>query len=297
MMMPGTVSRGGAALAAETVDPAQLRPNDVIANRYKFIRQVGRGAFGTVLLMEDLMINEQIILKFLNPNVASDESIIKRFVYELRFARRITHQNVIRIYDMITFGESSAISMEFFPSHTLGAELAGGQPLEIARAVRLVKEVCAGMASAHHANVVHRDLKPGNVLINQQDVLKIVDFGVAAATRQMDTRLTKTGLLIGTPVYMSPEQVLGRKVDARTDLYSLGVIMYEMFAGKPPYSGGDSMSIMYQHVQGQAQPPRDINPQIPPTLNAVIMKTMAADPEKRYQSMDELRDRLASFAN
>ena len=297
MMMPGTVSRGGASLAAETVDTGQLRPNDVIANRYKFIRQVGRGAFGTVLLMEDLMINEQIILKFLNPNVASDESIIKRFVYELRFARRITHRNVIRIYDMITFGESSAISMEFFPSHTLGSELAGGKPLELARAVRLVKEVCAGMASAHHANVVHLDLKPGNVLINQKDVVKIVDFGVAAATRQMDTRLTKTGLLIGTPVYMSPEQVLGRTVDARTDIYSLGVIMYEMFAGKPPYSGGDSMSIMYRHVQGEAEPPRNLNPQIPHTLNAVIMKTMAVDPDKRFQSMDDLRDRLASFAD
>lgn len=297
IVLPDTVTRSVGDAVAESADPAQLQPNDVLANRYRFIRQVGKGAFGTVVLVEDLMINEQIILKFLNSHVASDESMIKRFVYELRFARKITHQNVIRIYDMLTFGKSSAISMEYFPSHTLGAELAGGKPLEMYRAVKLIREICSGMASAHKANVVHRDLKPGNVLINQDDLVKIVDFGVAAATRQTETRLTKTGLLIGTPVYMSPEQVLGRKVDARTDIYCLGVIMYEMFTGKAPYSGGDSMSIMYRHVQGQADAPRNLNPEIPHTLNAVIMKTMAAEPDKRFQTMEELRDRLTSFAN
>jgi eukaryotic-like serine/threonine-protein kinase len=295
--MPGTVSRGMGSLPTDTVDHANLHPDDIIGDRYRFIRQVGKGAFGTVLLVKDLMIDEEIILKFLNPQVASDENIIKRFVYELRFARRITHQNVIRIYDMITFGKSSAISMEFFPSHTLNFEMHTGVPMGTQRALRVIKDVCAGMTSAHNANVVHRDLKPSNVLINDQDIVKIVDFGVASAISQGDTKLTKTGLLIGTPTYMSPEQVLGREVDARTDIYSLGIIMYEMFTGSPPYRGGDSMAIMYQHVQGQAVPPRELNPKIPQTLNAVILKAMALDPDARYQSMDELRERLETFAD
>jgi serine/threonine-protein kinase len=297
IIMPGTVSRGVASLASETVDPSSLQPNNVLAKRYRFVKQVGKGAFGTVLLMEDLMVNEMIILKFLNPQVASDENIIKRFVYELRFARRITHPNVIRIYDMITFGESSAISMEYFPSNTLSTKLTPGKPMALNRAVSTIREVCAGMASAHEANVVHRDLKPSNILINDRDIVKIVDFGVAAATQQIDARLTRTGLLVGTPTYMAPEQVLGREVDARTDIYSLGVIMYEILTGQPPYRGGDSMAVMYQHVQGKAKPPMELNPRLPHHINALILKTMATEPGQRFQTMNELRDSLNTLMN
>jgi serine/threonine-protein kinase len=297
IVMPGTVSRGVASLASETVDPSALQAGDVLGSRYRFIRQVGKGAFGTVLLMEDLMVREQVILKFLNSQVAADENIIKRFVYELRFARKITHQNVIRIYDMITFGDSSAISMEYFPSHTLSTQLSPRKPLALERAIHIIKDVCSGMASAHEARVVHRDLKPGNILLNDQDVVKIVDFGVSAATQQMDTRLTRTGLLVGTPTYMAPEQVLGREVDERTDIYSLGVIMYETMTGRPPYRGGDSMSIMYQHVQGQFTPPRELNPKLPQTIHEVILKAMATDPKGRFQSMNELREKLDGFVS
>jgi serine/threonine-protein kinase len=193
---------------------------------------------------------------------------------------------------MITFGDSSAISMEYFPSHTLSTQLSPRKPLVLEKAIHIIKNVCAGMASAHEARVVHRDLKPGNILINDQDVVKIVDFGVSAATQQMDTRLTRTGLLVGTPTYMAPEQVLGREVDERTDIYSLGVIMYETLTGRTPYRGGDSMSIMYQHVQGQFTPPREMNPNLPQAVNEVILKTMATDPNQRFQSMNELSDEL-----
>lgn len=294
LTMSGTVSRGKGSLPSEEVDPSKLQPDDVLADRYRFIKQVGKGAFGSVYLMEDLMVNEELILKFLNPQLASDENIIKRFVYELRFARRITHPNVIRIYDLITFGRSPAISMEYFPSHTLGAEIRCGKPMDQQRALRIIHDVCEGMTSAHQANVVHRDLKPSNILINDDEV-KIVDFGVAAATSQMDTRLTRTGLLIGTPTYMAPEQVLGREVDSRTDIYSLGVIVYEMFTGKPPYTGGDSMAIMYQHVQGQPDRPQELNPQLSEALSSLILKAMASDPDQRFQSMDELQQSLDPF--
>ncbi|MGI8740188.1 MAG: protein kinase domain-containing protein [Gammaproteobacteria bacterium] len=234
LIMPETVSRGTHLPRPETVDMATLKPGDVLAERYRYIRPIGRGAFGAVYLMEDLMIREEIILKFLHAQMATDESTIKRFVYELRLARRITHRNVIRIFDMITFGKLSAISMEYFPSHTLGSEIRGRKPMDTNRGLKITQDVCAGMEAAHHVSVVHRDLKPSNILINDVGLVKIVDFGVAAAVRDTEARLTKTGLVIGTPTYMAPEQVLGKPVDARTDIYSLGIILYEMMTGRPP---------------------------------------------------------------
>ena len=151
-------------------------------------------------------------------------------------------------------GGSYAISMEYFPSHTLGAEIANEKPMPPKKALAFGTDICVGMSVAHQQGIIHRDLKPANILINDSGLLKIVDFGVAAAAKSGDTQLTKTGCVIGSPKYMAPEQILGKKVDERADIYSLGVIMYEMLAGNPPYSRGDHMSVMYQHVQGKAQP-------------------------------------------
>jgi serine/threonine-protein kinase len=148
------------------------------------------------------------------------------------------------------------------------------------------------MAVAHLAGVIHRDLKPANVLVNEDGLLKIVDFGVAAAASSGDTQLTKTGYVIGSPKYMAPEQILGKKVDETADIYSIGVIMYEMSTGVPPYSRGDHMSVMYQHVQGKATQSQEINPEIPDDYAALIAKAMSVDKTKRYQSMDELTEAL-----
>ena len=293
--MPGTIIRGKAELQNKSVDPTKLQPDDILAGRYKYIRQVGKGAFGSVYLMEDLMINEDVILKFLNTQFVSDESVIKRFIYELRFARKVTHQNVIRIYDLITFGESHAISMEYFESHTLSAELKERKPLENDHAIKITSDICNGMESAHSAKVIHRDLKPNNVMINEAGELKIVDFGIAAASQSSDTKLTKTGLLVGTPTYMSPEQVLGKDIDEKTDIYSLGTMMYEMLTGRAPYSGKDSMSIMYQHVQGEAKPPIEKNEKCPKELSDLVMLCMKVKPEERIQSMTELKEHLIKF--
>jgi serine/threonine-protein kinase len=182
--------------------------------------------------------------------------------------------------------------MEYFPSHTLGAEIRGGKTSDPVRTLKILRDVCEGMMCAHHANVIHRDLKPNNILIDDNDVVKIVDFGVAAASRDMETRLTKTGLIIGTPTYMSPEQVLGKKLDARADIYCLGVMMYEMLTGEPPYSGDDSMSIMYQHVQGRARPPQESNPRVSGDLGDIVLKAMAAKVDQRFQSMEELKQQV-----
>jgi serine/threonine-protein kinase len=279
----------------QRLDISTLKPGDLIEGRYKYIQKIGKGAFGTVLLMEDTVVDDRLILKFLNPNVSQDEEMMKRFVHELRYSRKITHQNVIRIYDFLYIQGAYAISMEYFPSHTLGAEIVGEKPMPLPRAVGFGIDMCNGMAVAHQAGIVHRDLKPANVLINDQGLLKIVDFGVAAAQREGDTQLTKTGYVIGSPKYMAPEQILGKKVDQRADIYATGVILYEMMTGVPPYSRGDHMAVMYQHVQGKARNPREVNPALPPGLAAVIMKAMAVDKSARYQSMDELRAALEQF--
>ncbi len=180
--------------------------------------------------MEDTVVEERLILKFLNPNVSSDEEMMKRFVHELRYSRKITHKNVIRIYDFLYIRGNYAISMEYFPSHTLGGEIVNEKPVGLKRAVKFGIDIATGMAVAHQAGIVHRDLKPANMLIDNDGLLKIVDFGVAAAQTQGDTQLTKTGYVIGSPKYMAPEQILGKKVDERADIYSLGVILYEMFS-------------------------------------------------------------------
>jgi len=283
------------AEAAAKLDISQLKSGDVIEGRYKYIDRIGRGAFGTVLLMEDTVVDERLILKFLNPNVSQDEEVMKRFVHELRYSRKITHKNVIRIYDFLFIQGNYAISMEYFPSHTLGGEIVNEKPMELRRALGFGCDICTGMAVAHQVGIVHRDLKPANLLINQEGLLKIVDFGVAAAQREGDTQLTKTGYVIGSPKYMAPEQILGKKVDERADIYAVGVILYEMLTGVPPYSRGDHMSVMYQHVQGKARPAQEINPNLPPGLSDVVTRAMSVDKTKRFQSMDELRGALEKY--
>jgi serine/threonine protein kinase len=245
--------------------------------------------------MEDTVVDERLILKFLNPNVSEDEEVMKRFVHELRYSRKITHKNVIRIYDFLYIQGNYAISMEYFPSHTLGAEIVNEKPMDLKRAIGFGCDMCVGMTVAHQVGIVHRDLKPANVLINKEGLLKIVDFGVAAAQREGDTQLTKTGYVIGSPKYMAPEQILGKKVDERADIYAVGVILYEMITGVPPYSRGDHMSVMYQHVQGKARQPKEINAALPEGLGELVMKAMSVDKAKRFQTMEEMRTALARY--
>ncbi len=278
--------------APQALDISTLEPGTVIDGRYEYIEKIGKGAFGTVLLMQDKVVDEQLILKFLNPNVSSDEEMMKRFVHELRYSRKITHRNVIRIYDFLHLQGCYAISMEYFPSHTLGGEIVDNKPMDFKRALQFSLDMATGMAVAHQAGVIHRDLKPANILVNDESLLKIVDFGVAAAASSGDTQLTKTGYVIGSPKYMAPEQILGKKVDETADIYSIGVIMYEMVTGIPPYSRGDHMSVMYQHVQGKAKLCQEINKKVPDAFAAIVTRAMSVDKTKRYQSMNELIDAL-----
>ncbi|MDA1063478.1 MAG: HEAT repeat domain-containing protein [Proteobacteria bacterium] len=290
-----TSATSSPAMAAPVLDISKLNPGDIIDGRYKYIEKIGKGAFGTVLLMHDEVVDEQLILKFLNPNLSSDEEMMKRFVHELRYSRKITHRNVIRIYDFLHLQGCFAISMEYFPSHTLSGEIPNSKPMALKKALKYSRDMVTGMTIAHQAGVIHRDLKPANILVNEEGLLKIVDFGVAAAASSGDTQLTKTGYVIGSPKYMAPEQILGKKVDETADVYSIGVIMYEMTTGVPPYSRGDHMSVMYQHVQGKAKLCQEINPEIPDEYAAIIARAMSVDKTKRFQTMDELTEALEAL--
>ncbi len=279
-----------------TIDnPNDLKPGILLSGRYKMVKKIGKGAFGTVLLFEDQLVDEPIIMKFINPQFSADKQVSRRFVHEIRYARKITHPNVIRIHDYLSFGETSAISMEYFEGHTLGDELKDNKALTPQYAKDILLQITAGLAAAHKEDVVHRDIKPANILINEAGQVKVVDFGIAAVSGNAETRLTRTGMVIGTPTYLAPEQVLGKPVDNRTDIYSLGIIMYQMLAGHPPYKGDDAMSLMYQHVQGDAKPLKALNPAIPAEFSDIVAKAMATDPNKRYQSMNEVHDHIAAL--
>jgi serine/threonine-protein kinase len=181
--------------------------------------------------------------------------------------------------------------MELVEGEDLAKRISHGR-VPLPEALAIARQIADALDAAHERGVIHRDLKPANILVNEDGLLKIVDFGVAAAASSGDTQLTKTGYVIGSPKYMAPEQILGKKVDETADVYSIGVIMYEMTTGVPPYSRGDHMSVMYQHVQGKAKLCQEINPEIPDQYASIIAKAMSVDKTKRFQSMDELTEAL-----
>ena len=248
-----------------------------------------------VVLVEDMMVSDEIILKFLNAHMSSDENIIQRFIHELRYARKITHENIIRIYDFITFGRSYAISMEYFNSHSMAFEIKMNKNPNTKRMLQIFVDICKGVGFAHSRDVIHLDLKPANILVNDKDEVKIVDFGLAAAASSADSRITRTGILVGTPTYMAPEQVRARAIDQRTDIYSLGILLYEVFVGRAPYKGEDHLATLFQHVEGKAVPAHQANPKISEELSAIIMKAMAVSPEARYQTAEELMKAIESL--
>ncbi|VAW91526.1 Serine/threonine protein kinase PrkC, regulator of stationary phase [hydrothermal vent metagenome] len=290
---PSVPSSGASSSPMRSIiDPNELLPGQILDDRYRIIRKIGKGAFGVVVLVEDQMVSENIVLKFLNPQMASDETVIQRFIHELRYARRITHENVIRLYDFITFGKSYAISMEYFDSHSFSFELKSTKSLDKKHGIQIFCDICSGVNAAHRVDVVHRDLKPANILVDDSKLVKVVDFGLAAAASTADSRITKSGILVGTPTYMAPEQVRGRAIDRRTDIYSLGILLYEAFTGKPPYKGEDHMATLFLHVEGKPIPALEKDTSMTQELNDVIMRAMHVDPLKRYQTINELKQDL-----
>jgi serine/threonine-protein kinase len=240
------------------------------------------------------VIEEEIILKVLNPQLSMDETAAQRFVQELKLTRRISHRNVIRIHDFLDLGGTRAISMEYFPGRDLGQLLNESGPLDVARGLRLASRLCDGLAAAHAVGVLHRDIKPANILIGDGDETRLVDFGMASAQQASGegSGLTKSGLLIGTPEYMAPEQITGESADHRVDLYSLGVVMYECLSGARPFTAETPVKVLFQHLEGASTPLRELIPELPEAVGALISGAMARDPNDRPAGAIELRDAI-----
>ena len=272
----------------------ELKQGDFWMDRFKIQQEIGRGAMGRVMLVEDETVGETLILKFMHPELTSDGKARERFLRELKYSRKISHPNVIRIHDFLVKDGISAISMEYFKSRGLDYmikhELLGSHE----DSLKILLQVSDGMFEAHQKKVIHRDLKPSNILVNDKGVAKVVDFGIASVSSESEMTLTKTGMIIGTPAYLSPERAKGMEADLRSDIYALGIIAYNMFNYGLPYSG-EPMSLLFQHIEGKATPLDQMDKGISPEISRLVQKMMAVDIEARFQSMKEIRDSIASL--
>lgn len=274
---------------------SSLPPGTVLLNRFRVVRKIGGGGFGYVYLVEDTSIHEELVLKILNPQISMDETMIRRFVHELKYTRKITHKNVIRLHDFLEIEGTHAISMEYFDGSSLSKILRDEGRLEWKRGVAMAQEICEGLQAAHAEKIIHRDIKPPNILIGEDDSVKIVDFGLASMVQQAGSRLTKSGILIGTPHYMAPEQINGGDVGICSDIYSFGALLYEMFSGKPPFEGETAVSILFQHLKS-ATPVLDSQAlEIPEALSGLVQQAMSKEPGARPKSMQEILDKLLAL--
>ena len=268
----------------------ELTTGSTFAGRYQIIEELGKGGMGEVYKAIDKEIDARVALKLIKPEIAADKKTIERFRNELKTARDISHKNVCRMYDLNKEEESYYITMEYVSGEDLKSFIRRAAPLSTARTVSIAKQVCEGLAEAHRLGVVHRDLKSGNIMIDKEGNARIMDFGIA---RSLKTKsITGPGVMIGTPEYMSPEQVEGKEVDQRSDIYSLGVILYEMVTGQVPFEGDTPFTIGVKHKSEAPKDPKEINEQIPEDLSHVILKCLEKDKEKRYQSAGEARSEL-----
>jgi serine/threonine-protein kinase len=274
----------------------EVLPGDVLANRYRIQRLLGTGGMGAVYLAHDEVLGDVVALKMISSARAADEAaMIERFKRECAAARKVSSPHVIRIHDL---GEARPgllyLSMEYVQGRTLAELIASRGLVPIGDCVDILGQICQGLAAAHDAGVIHRDLKPSNVLVGERNAIKIIDFGLAKATASEG--LTATGMLMGTPYYMSPEQVRGRHVDAGSDIYSLGALAYHLVTGRPPFSGENAIAVGFAHLSELPVPPRQLRADIPPELEAAILSALAKESAGRPRSSAELRAAMTAVA-
>jgi serine/threonine protein kinase/Tfp pilus assembly protein PilF len=263
----------------------------VFAGRYEVIEPLGRGGMGNVYRAFDRKIHEEIAIKFLKPEIAAEHKVLQRFSNELRTARRVSHHNVCRLHDLHEEGSVLYITMEYVRGEDLKTLIRRMGTLTSGKALSIARQVAEGMAEAHKLGVVHRDLKPSNVMIDRDGNAKIMDFGIARSLAVGG--MTAEGSMIGTPEYMSPEQVDGRETDARSDLYSLGIILFEMVTGRVPFDGDTPLSVAFKHKTEVPPSPRKVNSQVPEDLSRVILRCLEKDRDRRFQTAEEFLAELA----
>lgn len=286
---------GEEVLATETLETPkeELNTGSTFAGRYQIIEELGKGGMGKVYKVHDTEIREKVALKLLKPEIAADEKTIDRFRNEIKLARKIAHRNVCKMYDLGDEKGTRFITMEYVEGEDLRGTIRRIGQLPIGKSISIAKQVCEGLAEAHRLGVIHRDLKPSNIIIDREGNARIMDFGIARSREGKG--ITDAGVMIGTPEYMSPEQVEGKEVDQRSDIYSLGVILYEMVTGKVPFEGDTPFTIGMKHKSEMPKDPRELNTQLPEDLSRVILRCMEKDKDKRYQSAGEVRSELVNI--
>ena len=270
----------------------------VINDRYEIHKRIGRGGMADVFSARDLLLDRQVAVKVLFPEFATDANFVERFRREAQSAASLSHPNIVNVYDWGKFEGTYFIVMEEVQGRTLAEILATNNQLTSKQAAELASEVAAALGFAHENHVAHRDIKPANILIGTNGQVKVADFGIARALNApTEANLTQVGSVMGTATYFSPEQAQGAQPDPRSDLYSLGIVMYEMVAGKPPFTGENPVSIAYKQVHDAPQPLVQIVADVPRSFEAIVAKLLAKDPKMRYPSAAALRDDLRRFRN
>ena len=259
--------------------------------RYEILGELGAGGMGIVYKARDRETGDLVALKLLKPAIAADPASMERFKNELRLARKITHKNVCRIYEFSRIDGTAYISMEFVDGENLHSILGRSGRLNLDQGLAVARQICAGLREAHLQGIVHRDLKPANIMIDQEGNAKVMDFGIA---RSIDTGATATGMVVGTPTYLAPEQAEGKPVDSRTDIYNLGLILYEMFTGKVTFTGDTPFAIALKQIHEKPAAPSTIDPTLPAHIENTILRCLQKDPALRFQSMQELEAALTA---
>ncbi len=296
-------SRDGTPLVK---DPQSMKTDlvgQILAERYRVVRLIGEGGMGQVYEAQHVNINKRFALKLLRPEIVSNAEAVARFRQEAWSASSIGHENIIEIEDFATLPSGAVyLAMEYLDGLALADRMRQEPALGFGEALDIMLQVASGLAAAHDKSIVHRDMKPENIFLAQKygrPLVKILDFGIAKVSGAEGNRsLTRTGTIFGTPHYMSPEQALGKPLDLRADIYSVGVIMYELFTGKVPFEAESFMGILTKHITTQPTPPRQAAPErdIPVEVEAVILRALAKEAEDRYQSMADLAAELAAIA-
>jgi len=271
----------------------ELTRGSTFTGRYEIIEELGEGGMGKVYRVEDTKLKQEIVLKLITPEIALDKKTIERFRNELKTARKIRHKNVCSMYDLGEEKGTHYITMEYVRGEDLKRLIRKIGQLGAGQTIPIAKHICEGLEEVHRLGVVHRDLKPQNVMVDEDGNARIMDFGIA---RSLEAKgITDAGVMIGTPEYMSPEQVEGKETDQRSDIYSLGVTLYEMITGRLPFEGDSPLSIALKHKTEEPLEPRKFNAQIPENLSRVILRCMEKDREKRYQRVEELLSELSKI--